>query len=571
MSSPKKHKKLIIILIIIFIVAIVVIVLIYNGKKKKAEALAQVDELETETISKQTISNYVSMTGTIKAKESQTVYSTVNEVEVLAVNVKVGDYVNAGDVIAVLDSSDFENQLARAKRDLENQQLKNAQSLAKAERNYVRAFEDALVDAEKMEKGIIEASTDYGYTEGDKDDAYQDWQDALEDYREAEDDYNEAKKKYKKLKKNKESVKYDGETYYYDSTGTTDGAKTKSDLKKTVESLESAKDSAEKKATEAQRSYEHATQSLEKSYRSYDSAEVTKEDKIRSDARAIQDAQNSLYDEQLSVANSTSSQEDKIEDVKKSIEKCTIKAPISGVVTSVKMEAGNETANDKNEICVINDTSMYLVEGTVDEYSVASVKEGLKAIIKTEADSEAVMNGVVTFVSPTPEDNSTNYKVKVKLDSLYENARIGMTADTNILIQTAENALAVPYTCITQNLDNEFVIYAVDDSKVTLAEEDKGKKGFKDPGNGEKDGGEEAEEGMFSFSFGEDLDSVDISRVREMGREIVIEKLAEGDYYTAISGEGLSEGMEVYVVTTASEDSDEDGERGGPGGGPEPR
>ena len=142
-----------------------------------------------------------------------------------------------------------------------------------------------------------------------------------------------------------------------------------------------------------------------------------------------------------------------------------------------------------------------------------------------------------------------------------------MTAKTNILTKTAEDVLTVPYDCITQNLDGDYVVYAVDESKVTVAGEDQGKPGFSEAsddseggsgmpgGPGGRPGGPGGPPG---FGGSSDDEENDISMVRAMGKEIVVEKILEADYYTAISGEGLREGMEVYKVSSSDEDDEDD-------------
>ena len=571
-SFFKRHKKLIIIGVII-IVAVAAFFIHKKLSKPHVDMEAMSSGPETGTVTRQTISNYVSMTGTIAANDSQTVYSTINNLEVLSVRVKVGDYVNAGDVVATLDSSDYEKKLASARTSLSVQQSKSALTVAKAEKAYNQAVEDAATAAKTAGESVADSQKDFAYNEGDKDDAYSDWQDALEDYEDAKKDYDEAHKKYKKLKKNKDSVKFKGVTYYYEAPSDDATAKTVSDLKSEVEKLETARDNAEDSATKQERAYISAVHSLEKQYRTYNKSLEDQEDKEKEYSRKIESAAQDLYSARLDASNASDELKDRIEEYEKNIDKCSIKAPISGVVTSVKMEVGDETDGDNNVICVINDTSSYKVEGTVDEYDIAKLSEGMKAVIKTESTDDVEMTGVVTFVSPTPESSSSGsgsgsgesnsssgsaaYSVKVLIDELDKDVRIGMTAETNILTKTAEDALTVPYECITQNLNGDYVVYAVSSSKVTVADEDKDKPGFSKEEGGNEEGGRGGPGGPGGRG-GQDGEAaggdVSISQIRSMGREIVVEKILEADYYTAVTGEGLEEGMEVYVVSSASEE-----------------
>lgn len=530
----KRHIKL---LVVVFIIVLVAIFIINkkNADMKKA-AMESYNNIATETIERQTISNYVSVTGRIVANDSQTVYSTVNDLEVMSVNVEVGDYVEKGDVIAILDSSEFEKKLATAEKELSVQRQKDSLKLKQAAEDREDRMIDAVDSAKDNQTEIDYAATDYGYVVRDKEDAYKDYQDAIEDYEDAKSEYKEAKSKYDKLKKRGGSVKYGGVTYSEDGEKEEND---KNDLKKVVESLESDRDAKEDKMEDARRSYEKACQEVEKSGRTYDKAVESAADTAESNQRKIDEANDEYIEKALDTSISTDQQEDQIDQYKKEIEKCTIIAPISGVITSVDIEAGDETSNDNNNICVIQDTSVYKVEGTVDEYDVSEISVGMKAVIKTEATGDLEMTGVVSFISPTPKtsgssgDSNSNsssaaeYPIKITLDDIDSAVRIGMTAETNVLIDSVEDVLTVPYDCLSQNDKGEYVVFIPEKSE----------------------------------------------NMEDNRREVVVEKGLETDYYVEISGDEISEGMEVIVpedMDSEDEDSDEFGGRPGrgPGRGP---
>jgi|GEM_PF-343565 len=560
----KKHLKAFII-IVVLIIAVVVGLNIYKSKKME-EAMSEVSSLQTETVERQTISNYVSMTGSITANDSQTVYSTINGVEVLAVNVEVGDTVQKGDVIAVLDSSTYEDKLASAEKELSVANAKQQIELQQAARNLNQANVDALDNAKEQQTSVDRAATDYGYIIGDKEDAYEDYQDALEDVEDAKDEYEKAKDKLKKLRKGN-TVNYDGVEYDPDDTATDAIAA----LKKVVENKKDAVESAEDKAETALRQYTNAQESMEKNYRNYDDAIEKQADTAEDAQRKIQDAQDSLTIKQLESTVSSRQSEDNITEYKKQIDKCTIKAPISGVITSVDMEVGDETATDNNTICVIQDVTGYKVEGTVDEYDVAKVKEGMTAVIKTEASSEE-LKGVVSFISPTPKTSSNSnsqtsssssaavYPIKVTLEGINDDVRIGMTAETNVLIDTAEEVLTVPYDCVVEKEDGTFVVYAVDDKMKAQAESEAADTENADGGNSKKKNGGFGMGGPGMMGGpggpGRNSSSGGTTDITKLGREIVVTKGLETDYYTEISGDGIEEGMAVYVPESESSGSE---------------
>ena len=96
--------------------------------------------------------------------------------------------------------------------------------------------------------------------------------------------------------------------------------------------------------------------------------------------------------------------------------------------------------------------------------------------IKTDATGDEILEGTVSFVSPTATKNSTKttegesstasvsksratYRVDVTLDTLNENLRLGMTAKMTFITANAKNALVVPTTDLQTDADgNKYVV-----------------------------------------------------------------------------------------------------------------
>ena len=74
-----------------------------------------VGQIETVRVSKQNLINSISVTGTIASADARDVQAGAKNVEVLQVNFGVGDYVNKGDVVVVLDAADLELSLTQAR------------------------------------------------------------------------------------------------------------------------------------------------------------------------------------------------------------------------------------------------------------------------------------------------------------------------------------------------------------------------------------------------------------------------------------------------------------------------
>ncbi len=182
---------------------------------------------------------------------------------------------------------------------------------------------------------------------------------------------------------------------------------------------------------------------------------------------------------------------------------------------------------------MIQDDTGYLAKGNVDQYSISNVKEGMKALIRTEATGDEQLEGVVTFVSPVPaqstgsgsSDSSSGsatkvqYPVEVKLNVRDSRLRLGMTAETALIRDQKTGVLAIPYDCIVEDAGgNKYVYVEVPEKE----DQPKEKKGF------------------FSFLTPEGPKKAETRKVR-------VETGIETDYYVEIISSEIREGDRVKV------------------------
>ena len=151
----KKHLKLIIVLAII--VAVILFVR-HRAKVAEEEMMAAANEPVTSEIKKMDLQQSVAVTGTLTAKDTATVTSTiggtgVTGVKVSKVNYKEGDYVEAGTVVVEFDGDDFNRKL----EELNAQNNIDNTVSAKDITDYQKKIEDALKDIEDTQKDIDEA------------------------------------------------------------------------------------------------------------------------------------------------------------------------------------------------------------------------------------------------------------------------------------------------------------------------------------------------------------------------------------------------------------------------------
>lgn len=174
----KKHKKLVIFLVIA--IAVVALGVYITKTVKQAQELLtnSQNSASTEVIEKKDIVNSITATGHIVASQQRTISTTVTGVDVKELNVSVGDMVNAGDIICVLDGEELATQLSEAQIGRNADAGRSGIDVAASNRNLNDAITTRDIDAQRAKE--------------DTDSAYSKLNDAAGECSEAENNYKDA-------------------------------------------------------------------------------------------------------------------------------------------------------------------------------------------------------------------------------------------------------------------------------------------------------------------------------------------------------------------------------------------
>jgi HlyD family secretion protein len=139
------------------------------------------------------------------------------------------------------------------------------------------------------------------------------------------------------------------------------------------------------------------------------------------------------------------------------LDKCTIKAPMAGVITKLNSELGENvvigTMNASGTvIMIISDLSAIEIEAEVDETDIASVRPDEDVKITLDAFPDTTFKGHVIEVGNSAQsstlglttDQVTNFIVKVLLTDQVTNIKPGMTASVDITTAHRDEAVKVP-------------------------------------------------------------------------------------------------------------------------------
>lgn len=146
-----------------------------------------------------------------------------------------------------------------------------------------------------------------------------------------------------------------------------------------------------------------------------------------------------------------SSAEAQVATAQSGLSKTIIRAPFSGVVSSVDMSLGETQTSGKTVISMIA-TEGFEVEAKVPEIDIVKVHVGATVDVTLDAYGKAVVfPATVTRINPgaTTEGTVPVYKVIITFTSNDTRIKQGMTANVQIITESKKNVIAVPSRFIT--------------------------------------------------------------------------------------------------------------------------
>lgn len=148
-----------------------------------------------------------------------------------------------------------------------------------------------------------------------------------------------------------------------------------------------------------------------------------------------------------------------LKQAKDDLSKTTIYAPMSGTISELNKEVGEIALGSQFQedvIMIISKLSGMETLVNVDENDVVSVSVGDSATIEVDALSDQVFHGVVSEIASSATitgsgtlDQKTEFKVKISIINPGRELRPGMTASSDIITETKEDALGIPIQCVT--------------------------------------------------------------------------------------------------------------------------
>jgi HlyD family secretion protein len=150
------------------------------------------------------------------------------------------------------------------------------------------------------------------------------------------------------------------------------------------------------------------------------------------------------------------------------LEKSRLRSPIDGIVTKVEPKVGEIFSAGKEAFVIISEGKLQS-ELFVPEADIAKVRVGNLAHVTLDAyGPNEKFEGEIIAIDPaeTIDDGISTYKVTLQFSTEDPRLRPGMTANVDIITNTKENVLKVPFTYIKQKDGKNIITRLLDDGSL---------------------------------------------------------------------------------------------------------
>ena len=422
---------------------------------------------ETTPIRSATGSNQVSAAGNIAVVSDQ---SAVFQVEgtVTEVMVEVGDRVQAGDVLATLDTADLERAVLQAELNLAANQAQLDKLLEPADPAELVSAQANLTSAQEnlLDVQAGPGPTELAAAEANLAAAQQRYQDLLDGPSQAE--LTQLSADLERLSIDLQQAQWDYDAIAYsDSIGASPQAAALQQATISYEAAQAAyqiaiEPAAAAEVQEALSAIQSATDQLETLRAQPTAAELAAaEAQVASAAAQLEALLVGAGEADLRAAeiNVEKAQLD-LDKARDDLAQATLTAPSDGTILAVGVSVGQNVSSGFSAI-TLSDLNALELTINVAEVDIRKVQTNQLTEITIDALPDQVIQGQVTEIAPSsePEQGVVNYPVTVQLTGgQLTQVRPGMTAVATILDEDSAAAWLVPTTALQEQAGQTTVI-----------------------------------------------------------------------------------------------------------------
>ena len=148
-----------------------------------------------------------------------------------------------------------------------------------------------------------------------------------------------------------------------------------------------------------------------------------------------------------------------VKQAKDNLSKTIIYAPMAGTISTLNKEVGEIALGSQFQedvIMIVSNLSVMEALVNVDENDIVKVSLSDSATIEIDAFPDKIFHGVVREIASSATisrtgstEQKTEFEVKLTISDPVDELRPGMTASTDIIVETRDSTLCVPLQCIT--------------------------------------------------------------------------------------------------------------------------
>lgn len=503
----KKHK---IIFGLIFILTLILFFIFFN----RINSSSAETRYQTAKVEKGNIISSISGSGQVSSS-NQIELKPKTSGQLIALNVKVGDKIKEGAIIAQIDASDAYKNVRDARNNLETAKLSLEKILAPSDNLTLLQAQNSLIDAKNSlsnsEDDLMETYDDafsavsdswlgfpeiidgmntilYGNT-------YDRWQQNVDYYFDSVYTYNISNREtlrdnaissFQTAKNSYDSVLADYRIINR-SSGNDEIEKILDKTYKTAKSISEAAKSIESYLSLIKNVLNKNNATLPSSLSTHQSELASYLSDVNSNLQAISNqinnlksAKQAIVDAKLNINEKEEALKDiesgsdaldirsaqltvqqkqnSLADAQKELADFTIRAPFEGTIAAIEIEKGDTVSSATALATII--TEQRIAEITLNEVDVAKVNVGQKATLTFDAITDLNLTGTVAEVDTigTVSQNVVSYNVKINFDTQDQRVKPGMSVSASIITESKTDTLLVPNSAIKSDSEGKYVL-----------------------------------------------------------------------------------------------------------------
>ena len=470
-----KNKKSLCIFMVLAVLAGGIVIVKINSYKSQ-QTIDSENYARTVFVEKGEINRSINVNGKIESAEVSMVSTSLTE-KVKSVNVKVGDYVKAGDVICTLDDGDITKEIEKKKSEIAENKKELEANYNKLASQLTEAKSAKAVAVAAQDNIVATLRSNYENTENDLNNY-----DGT--YKKVENTYNTMLSAVgSKINSYNEAENIKNVAY---GVWISSGGSTSSDEYAAYKSAEENLNNKQRELEEAKELYNY--EEIKESYNAalaifnekisnrnlakeqYEAAVANRLSVINSADGEISNLESSVNDAYKQLQKADDNEE--LKNLEERLSKTVLKAETDGKVTELKVKVG---AVPEGQVATIQSDNKLIISVIIPEYEIKNAKVGMNALITTNS-SDKKISGKLTRISPTANAGETSgFSADISIDDA-KDLYIGTNAKAEIIVSEKKNVLMVPkdavkevggkYFLMVKGKDNQFI-----ETEVTLGEE----------------------------------------------------------------------------------------------------